>query len=89
MQVTRRSALAAGAGIGTGIGGLPWRSAKAQAANTIKIALLTDFSGMYRDVSGPTELACVRLAVAEMNNRGFNIEVLFGDNQNRPDVGSI
>ena len=88
MQVTRRTALAAGAGIGTGIGGLPWQSARAQASNTIKIALLTDFSGTYRDVSGPTELACVRQAAAEMNNRGFNIEVLFGDNQNRPDVGS-
>jgi branched-chain amino acid transport system substrate-binding protein len=88
MNVTRRTALAAGAGIGTGIGGLPWRSAKAQAANTIKMALLCDFSGTYRDVTGPTSLACVRQAAAEMNNRGFNIEVLFGDNQNRPDVGS-
>ena len=88
MQVTRRTALAAGAGIGTGIGGLPWRSAKAQAANTIKMALLCDFSGTYRDVTGPTSLACVRQAAAEMANRGFNIEVLFGDNQNRPDVGS-
>lgn len=88
MQVTRRAALAAGAGIGTGIGGLPWQSAKAQAANTIKMALLCDFSGTYRDVSGPTSLACVRQAAAEMANRGFNIEVLFGDNQNRPDVGS-
>ena len=36
------------------LGGLPWRSAKAQAANTIRIALLTDFSGTYRDVSGPS-----------------------------------
>ncbi len=88
MQVSRRTALAAGAGFGAGIGGLPWQSAKAQAANTIKIALLTDFSGTYRDVSGPTELACVRQAAAEMSNRGFNIEVLFGDNLNRPDVGS-
>jgi len=88
MEVTRRTALAAGAGIGAGIGGLPWRSAKAQAANTIKMALLCDFSGTYRDVTGPTSLACVRQAAAEMANRGFNIEVLFGDNQNRPDVGS-
>ena len=86
MQVTRRSALAAGGG--AALGGLPWRSAKAQAANTIKMALLCDFSGTYRDVTGPTSLACVRQAAAEMANRGFNIEVLFGDNQNRPDVGS-
>ena len=70
------------------LGGLPWRSARAQAANTIKVALLCDFSGTYRDVTGPTELACVRQAAAEFANRGFNIEVVFADNQNRADVGS-
>jgi len=86
MKVTRRVTL--GAGAGAAIGGLPWRSAKAQAANTIKMALLCDFSGTYRDVTGPTSLACVRQAAAELGNRGFNVEVLFGDNQNRPDVGS-
>ena len=86
MEVTRRAAL--GAGAGAALGGLPWRSAKAQAANTVKIALLTDFSGTYRDVTGPTKLACLRQAAAEMSNRGFNIEIVFGDNQNRPDVGS-
>ncbi len=87
----RRGALKALAGMataGAGIGGLPFRSARAQAANTVKIALLCDFSGMYRDVTGPTELACIRQAAAEFANRGFNIEVIFGDNQNRPDVGS-
>ena len=86
MEVTRRAAL--GAGAGAALGGLPWRRAKAQAANTVKIALLTDFSGTYRDVTGPTKLACLRQAAAEMSNRGFNIEIVFGDNQNRPDVGS-
>jgi branched-chain amino acid transport system substrate-binding protein len=86
MKATRRTLLQAGAG--TALGGLPWRSAKAQAANTIRIALLCDFSGTYRDVTGPTELACVRQAAAEFSNRGFNIEVVYADNQNRPDVGS-
>ncbi len=61
---------------------------KAQAANTIRIALLCDFSGTYRDVTGPTELACIKQAAAEFANRGFNIEVIYGDNQNRADVGS-
>jgi branched-chain amino acid transport system substrate-binding protein len=86
MKATRRTLLQAGAG--TALGGLPWRSAKAQAASTIRIALLCDFSGTYRDVTGPTELACVRQAAAEFSNRGFNIEVVYADNQNRPDVGS-
>lgn len=87
--VTRRSILATSAvGFGAGLGARPWQSAKAQAANTIKVALLCDFSGTYRDVTGPTELACVRQAAAEFANRGFNIEVVFADNQNRADVGS-
>ena len=33
------------AGAAAPLGGLPWRSAKAQAANTIRLALLCDFSG--------------------------------------------
>jgi branched-chain amino acid transport system substrate-binding protein len=84
---TRRAALKAAAAL-PALGGLPWRSAKAQAANTIKLALLCDFSGTYRDVTGPTELACIRQAAAEFANRGFNVEVVFADNQNKPDVGS-
>jgi branched-chain amino acid transport system substrate-binding protein len=84
---SRRGILKAAAALPTA-GGLPWRSAKAQAANTVKIALLCDFSGTYRDVTGPTELACIRQAAAEFANRGFTVEVLYGDNQNKPDVGS-
>jgi len=86
MSITRRQALTGAAAAAST--GWTFRRAKAQATNTIKIALLTDFSGQYKDVSGPTELACVRQAVAEFANRGFNIEVLYGDNQNKPDVGS-
>jgi branched-chain amino acid transport system substrate-binding protein len=90
MTLDRRTFLKAGAAAATApaAGGLPWRSARAQAANTIRIALLCDFSGTYRDVTGPTELACVRQAAAEFSNRGFNVEVVFADNQNKADVGS-
>jgi branched-chain amino acid transport system substrate-binding protein len=86
MELNRRTLL--GAGAATSLAGLSPRRARAQDAKTIKIALLCDFSGTYRDVTGPTELACVRQAAAEFANRGFNIEVLFADNQNKADVGS-
>ncbi|MFZ4405812.1 MAG: ABC transporter substrate-binding protein [Paracraurococcus sp.] len=86
-ETSRRTLLKTAAAL-PAMGGLPWRSARAQAANTVKIALLCDFSGTYRDVTGPTELACIRQAAAEFANRGFNVEVLYGDNQNKPDVGS-
>ena len=85
MTIQRRSVLATAAG-GAALGGLPWRSARAQAANTIKIGLLSDMSGPYRDINGPVSLACTRLAVQEFAARGFNVEVISADHQNRPDV---
>jgi branched-chain amino acid transport system substrate-binding protein len=44
-------------------------------------------SGMYRDISGMSSVACARAAVQEFAGRGFNIEVLAADHQNRADVG--
>ncbi|WP_135469187.1 ABC transporter substrate-binding protein [Crenalkalicoccus roseus] len=82
----RRSILSGAAALPL-LGALPWRAARAQAANTIRIGVLNDMSGMYRDISGQTSLACVRQAVADFGPRGFNVEVLAADHQNRPDVG--
>ena len=62
-------------------------SARAQAANTIKIGILTDLSGPYRDLNGPNTIAATRLAAQEFAGRGFNVEVVSADHQNRPDVG--
>ena len=90
MTLNRRGLLtgaAATATIGAGIGGLPWRSARAQAAQTIKVGVLVDMSGMYRDVTGQTSIAAARQAIQDFGPRGFNVEVLFGDQQNKPDVG--
>mgnify|MGYP002785566495 CR=1 FL=1 len=90
MTLNRRGLLtgaAATATIGAGIGGLPWRSARAQAAQTIKVRVLVDMSGMYRDVTGQTSIAAARQAIQDFGPRGFNVEVLFGDQQNKPDVG--
>ena len=92
MTIERRALLrgaAATATIGAGLGGLPWRSARAQAAaNTIRIGVLSDMSGMYRDVTGPTSVACTRLAAQEFAGHGFTTEVVFADNQNRADIGA-
>ena len=53
MTTKRRSVLGGAAVGGAALGGLPWRSARAQAANTIRIGVLNDMSGPYRDISGP------------------------------------
>jgi branched-chain amino acid transport system substrate-binding protein len=69
------------------LGGLP-RPARAQ-GNMLKIGVLNDMSGLYRDISGPTSVACVRQAVQDFGNRGgLTVEVVSADHQNKPDVGS-
>ena len=61
--------------------------ARAQAP-TIRIGVLTDMSGPYRDPTGPGSAICAEQAVAEFAGRGLNVEVLRADHQNRPDVGA-
>ena len=84
MTIERRPILAATGA--TALAGLPWRSARAQASNTIKIGLLSDMSGPYRDINGPVSLAATRLAIQEFGARGFQVELISADHQNRPDV---
>lgn len=88
-NTTRRTLLGAAAAAPIA-GALPYRSAKAQAANTIRIGVMNDQSGLYRDISGPGSTQAVRLAVQEsgITQRGINVEVVQADHQNRPDVGS-
>ena len=85
MAVTRRTLL--GATLTTAA--LPLaRRARAQAPG-IKIGVLNDQSGTYRDLSGPGSVACARQAVEEFGaGHGFNVEVVFADHQNKPDVGT-
>lgn len=81
---TRRGILAAG----TGLAIAPLSRARAQ-GNTIRIGVLTDMAGTYRDNTGPTSVAATREAVAEFGtSHGFTVEVIEADHQNRPDVGS-
>jgi branched-chain amino acid transport system substrate-binding protein len=86
MTLERRSVLSA-AGGAAAFGALPWQSAHAQATNTIKIGLLSDMSGPYRDLNGPNSISATRLAMQELAPRGLNVELVVADHQNRPDVG--
>jgi branched-chain amino acid transport system substrate-binding protein len=89
MTMNRRMLLA-GAATVPAFSSLASRSARAQAANTIRIGVLNDQSSLYRDISGPGSTQAVRLAVQEsgITQRGINVEVVQADHQNRPDVGS-
>src|ERR671929_2371556 len=87
MIISRRSMLATGAAA-VAAGGLPWRSAKSQAANTIRLGVITDMSGPYRDTTGPGSVALTQQAVQDFGDKGFAVEVLVADHQNKPDVGA-
>jgi branched-chain amino acid transport system substrate-binding protein len=82
MSLSRRAF--AGAAATTAL--LP-RLARAQTP-TLRIGVLNDQSGPYRDDGGPTSAICTRQAVAEFGNRGFPIEVVVADHQNKPDIGA-
>lgn len=84
MTLNRRTLLAATAAVPMAALARP---ARAQ-SGTIKIGVLNDQSGVYRDISGPTSVACVRQAVEEFGSKGFQVEVLSGDHQNKTDVGA-
>ena len=58
-------------------------------AKTLRIGVMNDQSGPYRDDGGPTGVICVKQAVQEMAaTLGFNVEVLTADHQNKPDIGA-
>ena len=64
--------------------------AQAQALPLLKIGVLTDLSGAYRDNSGPTSVAAAKQAVEDFKpeTHGFRMEILAADHQQKPDVGS-
>ncbi|RYJ04260.1 MAG: ABC transporter substrate-binding protein [Acetobacteraceae bacterium] len=86
MAIQRRDLLAAGAAASASLAGP--RSARAQAANTIRIGVITDMSGPYRDTTGPGSVVLTQQAVQDFAPQGFQVEVLQADHQNRPDVGA-
>jgi branched-chain amino acid transport system substrate-binding protein len=54
----------------------------------IRIGVISDMSGPYRDTTGPGSVALTQQAVQDFGSRGFQVEVLQGDHQNKPDVGA-
>jgi len=55
----------------------------------IKIGVLNDMSSLYADIGGPNSVAAVKMAVEDsgLKAKGWTINVLSGDHQNKPDIG--
>lgn len=78
---------------GLGIAALaaaPLAQAQSAAKDPIKIGVLTDMSGVVADATGAGSVEAARIAVEEAGGEllGHPIEVVFGDHQHKPDVGS-
>ena len=56
----------------------------------VKIGVLSDMSSLYSDIGGPGSVAAAKLAVEDFNksNPNVKVEIISGDHQNKPDIGS-
>jgi len=61
------------------------RASRAQ-GKVVKLGVLNDQSGPYRDIGGMNGVAAVKQAVAEFG-ADFKVEVVSADHQNKPDIG--
>ncbi|MBR1220552.1 ABC transporter substrate-binding protein [Bradyrhizobium sp. U87765 SZCCT0131] len=57
---------------------------------TVKIGALSDQSGLYADLGGPGSTLAAQMAIEDSGllNKGWKIDVISGDHQNKPDIGS-
>ncbi len=86
MQAVKHSliALAITAALGAG-------AAHAQVSdNVVKIGVLSDMSSLYTDIGGSGSVAAAKLAVEDsgIEKRGYKVEIVSADHQNKPDIGS-
>src|ERR1700723_2425098 len=57
---------------------------------TVKIGALSDQSGLYADLGGPGSTLAAQMAVEDsgLTAKGWKIDVISGDHQNKPDIGT-
>jgi branched-chain amino acid transport system substrate-binding protein len=88
MTLSRRAAI----GAGLASAAIPAARAPAQPRSpgqTLRVGLLQDMSGAYRDISGPTSVVCARQAIREFQagSPEIGVDLLVADHQNKSDVG--
>jgi branched-chain amino acid transport system substrate-binding protein len=84
-MITRRTMLGSAAAAAAV---LPVARARAQTP-VIKLGVLNDMSGNYRDDGGVTSVACAQQAIDEFASaNGLKVELLSADHQNKADVGA-
>jgi branched-chain amino acid transport system substrate-binding protein len=55
----------------------------------VRIGVLNDMTSLYADIGGPNSVAAIKMAVDDsgLPAKGWQIDILSGDHQNKPDVG--
>jgi branched-chain amino acid transport system substrate-binding protein len=58
--------------------------------NVIKIGVLSDMSSLYTDLAGAGSVLAAKMAVEDsgIEKRGYKVEYVSADHQNKPDIGS-
>jgi branched-chain amino acid transport system substrate-binding protein len=59
----------------------------------VRIGVMNDGGGVFQDYNGPGSVIAARMAAEDFSAatgaaRGIRVEIVFGDHQNRPDVGA-
>ena len=56
----------------------------------VKIGVLSDQSGLYADLGGPGSVLAAQMAAEDsgLAAKGWKIDVISGDHQNKPDIGT-
>jgi branched-chain amino acid transport system substrate-binding protein len=57
---------------------------------TVKIGALSDQSGLYADLGGPGSTLAAQMAIEDsgLAAKGWKIDLISGDHQNKPDIGT-
>ena len=58
--------------------------------DVIKIGIITDLSGLYSDIDGPGGVEAIKMAIADAGGKinGKNVELVYADHQNKPDIAA-
>jgi branched-chain amino acid transport system substrate-binding protein len=81
----RISALLLGTALALATGSLAFAQDK-----TVKIGSLSDQSGLYADLGGPGSTLAAQMAAEDsgLMAKGWKIDIISGDHQNKPDIGT-
>ena len=69
---------------------LPTGFARGELPATVKVGVLNDMNGPFRDQSGPGSVVAAQMAAEEFaaEGGGFAVQILSADHLNKPDVGA-